>query len=42
MNQRDVIRKLKNINMDQQTHAFESQGNEVEANIMEEYKEDME
>ena len=29
-------------NMDQQTHASESQGNEVEANIMEEYREDME
>ena len=29
-------------NLDQQTHASESQGNKVEANIMEEYKEDME
>ena len=29
-------------NLDQQTHAYESQENEVEANIMEEYREDME
>ena len=29
-------------NLDQQTLASESQGNEVEANIMEEYREDME
>ena len=29
-------------NLDQQTHASKSQGNEVEANIMEEYREDME
>ena len=29
-------------NLDKKTHASESQGNKVEANIMEEYRKDME